>query len=221
MLLIGLTGSIGMGKSATAKMFAVEGVPVYDADAAVHKLYAKGGKAVAPVGALFDGIVKDGAIDREALSKYVVGHAENLKKLESVIHPLVGLEQVQTLLDLEAAGHDKVLLDIPLLFETGGEGRVDKVVVVSAPADLQRQRVLERPGMSVEKFEAILAKQVPDADKRAKADFVIDTAQGFDAAHAQVRTVLKELAGAKAHVWDRRKSEDLAGMLTQMVAKAS
>lgn len=221
MLLIGLTGSIGMGKSATAKMFEAEGVPIYDADAAVHRLYAPGGKAVGPVGALFDGIISpEGGIDRAALSAHVVGNPANLQKLEAVIHPLVGLEQVQTLLEYEAAGHHRVLLDIPLLYETGGEERVDTVVVVSAPADLQRIRVLERPGMTAEKFEAILAKQVADAEKRKRADFVIETHNGFDHAHEQVREVLKKMENIEAKVWDRRRSEAMAQNLQAMLENA-
>jgi dephospho-CoA kinase len=193
MMLVGLTGSIGMGKSETAKMFAGEGVPVYDADAAVHALYAKGGDAVAPIGAAFPEAVKDGAVDRVALSKAVLGKPEAFKKLESIIHPLVAKVQLNWLEAQRRKGADIVVLDIPLLFETGGEARVDKVVVVSAPAEVQRTRVLARPEMTPEKFEAILAKQVPDAEKRAKADYVVDTSRGLDDARAQVRTIIKDL----------------------------
>jgi dephospho-CoA kinase len=190
MKLIGLTGSIGMGKSATAQMFREEGVRVYDADAAVHAIYEKGGGAVEPVGAAFPGVVVDGAINRDLLSKAVLNDAEALKKLESIVHPLVGAAQLDFLVAAREAGADLVVLDIPLLFETGGDRRVDTVVVVSAPAEVQRARVLDRPGMTAEKFEAILAKQTPDAEKRARAHHVIDTGQGFEHARAQVRAVL-------------------------------
>lgn len=193
MMLVGLTGSIGMGKSETAKMFAAEGVPVYDADAAVHALYARGGAAVAPIGEAFPGAIKDGAVDRAALSKAVLGRPEQFKKLESIIHPLVAKVQLEWLAARRDEGAAIVVLDIPLLFETGGEARVDKVVVVSAPADVQRARVLTRPGMSEEKFDAILAKQVPDAEKRAKADYVVETSHGLDDARAQVKAIVADL----------------------------
>ena len=191
MILVGLTGSIGMGKSETAKMFAAEGVPTYDADAAVHALYAKGGGAVGPIGEAFPEAVRDGAVDRGALSAAVMGKPKEFKKLESIIHPLVGAVQLKWLED--NADADMVVLDIPLLFETGGEARVNKVVVVSAPADVQRTRVLARPGMTTEKFEAILAKQVPDATKREKADFIIDTSKGLEDALSQVREVIQNI----------------------------
>lgn len=193
MMLVGLTGSIGMGKSETAKMFAAEGVPVYDADAAVHALYARGGAAVAPIGEAFPDAIKDGAVDRAALSKAVLGRPEQFKKLESIIHPLVAKVQLEWLAARRDEGAAIVVLDIPLLFETGGEARVDKVVVVSAPADVQRARVLTRPGMSEEKFDAILAKQVPDAEKRAKADYVVETSHGLDDARAQVKAIVADL----------------------------
>ncbi|MDG2521525.1 dephospho-CoA kinase [Caulobacter segnis] len=190
MILLGLTGSIGMGKSTTAAMFAAEGVPVYDADAEVHRLYANGGAAVGPVGAAFPGVVKDGAIDRAALSAQVVGKPEALQKLEAIVHPLVAQTRAAFFEKAEAAGADVVLLDIPLLYETGGEGKVDKVVVVSAPAEVQRQRVLARPDMTEAKLQAILHRQLPDAEKRRRADFVVDTAQGLDFARAEVRKIL-------------------------------
>lgn len=201
MLLVALTGSIGMGKTETAKMFARLGIPVYDADAEVHKLYEKGGAGVGPIGAAFEGVVRDGAIDREALSKHVVGNPEQMKKLESIIHPLVGQVHRQWIAAQAEAKVPMVVLDIPLVFETGGEKRVDVVVVVSAPADLQRERVLARPGMTVEKFEGILAKQVPDAEKRARADFVIETHRGLDDAFEQVKKVVGDLKGRKGKVW--------------------
>lgn len=190
MLVLGLTGSIGMGKSTTGAMFQAEGVPVYDSDAAVHALYASGGAAVAPVEAAFPGVVVDGAIDRAKLSARVVGDPEALAKLEAIVHPLVGGHRIGFFEQAQAEGHEIVVLDIPLLFETGGEKKVDKVVVVSAGADIQRARVLARPEMTPEKFEAILARQTPDAEKRARADFVIDTGQGLEHARGQVRDLL-------------------------------
>jgi dephospho-CoA kinase len=199
MIRLGLTGSIGMGKSTTAGLFAAEGLPVYDADAAVHALYAPGGAAVGPLGAAFPGVVVAGAVDRARLSEAVVGRPEAMARLEAIVHPLVRQAQIDFLAKAEAAGAPIVVLDIPLLFETGGDRFVDAVVVVSAPLELQRARVLDRPGMSPEKFEAILAKQTPDAEKRRRADYVIDTGQGLEAAREQVRSVL---AAARAHGWD-------------------
>ena len=193
MIVIGLTGSIGMGKSTIAAMFAEEGVPGLDSDAVVHALYAPGGGAVAPVEATFPGVTRDGGIDRTALSAHVVGDAEAIKRLEQIVHPLVRQAQAEFLQRHRDAGAEIVLLDIPLLFEGGGAKFVDKTVVVSAPADVQRARVLARPNMTEAKFEAILARQMPDAEKRARADFVIDTANSFDNARAQVRAVLDAL----------------------------
>ncbi len=193
MILLGLTGSIGMGKSETARMFQRLGVPVYDSDAAVHSLYAKGGAAVEPIGAAFSDAVIDGAVDRQILGAKVLGNPEALKKLEQIVHPLVGLAQVEFLNRARAQQAPLVVLDIPLLFETGGDKRVDKVLVVSAPPELQRARVLARPGMSVEKFEAILAKQVSDSEKRARADFVIMTDAGLDQAFADVKNLVDRL----------------------------
>ncbi len=196
MILLGLTGSIGMGKTETAKMFRSLGVPVWDADAAVHALYAKGGAAVAPIGAAFPGVVVDGAVDRAALTRAIAGDAAAWKRLEQIVHPLVGAGQAAFLADARAGGHGLVVLDIPLLFETGGERRVDYVAVVSAPADLQRARVLERPGMTAAKLDEILSKQVPDADKRARADFVVPTDQGLEHALRHVREIVRLLAEA-------------------------
>ncbi|MEZ6022757.1 MAG: dephospho-CoA kinase [Hyphomonadaceae bacterium] len=193
MILVGLTGSIGMGKSTVGQMFAEEGAPLFDADAAVHALYAKGGAAVAPVEAAFPGVMRDGAIDRAELSKRVVGDADAMKRLEAIVHPLVAQTRVDFLAEAAADGADVVVLDIPLLFEGGGRGALDKVVVVSAPAAVQRARVLARPGMTAEKFEALLARQTPDAEKRAQADFVIDTSGSLDDSRAQVRAVLDAL----------------------------
>ncbi|MGZ8407942.1 MAG: dephospho-CoA kinase, partial [Caulobacteraceae bacterium] len=190
----GLTGSIGMGKSATARMFADEGVPVFDADAEVHRLYSAGGAAVGPVEAAFPGVAVAGAVDRKRLTQAVGGDPEALKRLEAIVHPLVGQARARFLSDAKAGGAPVAVLDIPLLFETGREGDVDAVAVVSAPARVQRERVLARPEMSETKFAALHARQTPDAEKRARADFVIDTSQGFDAARAQVRQVLAVLA---------------------------
>ncbi len=200
MLLIGLTGSIGMGKSETAKMFAAEGVPVYDADAEVHKLYAAGGAAVAPLEEAFPGVVVDGAVDRTLLSKEVIGNPEALKKLESIVHPLVGQANRSFLENAAKDGAEMVLLDIPLLFETGGRERVDVIVVVSAPYELQRERVLARPEMTEEKFEEIFAKQVSDADKRAGADYIVESDKGLDHARAQVRDIIADLKGREGEV---------------------
>ena len=192
MFILGLTGSLGMGKSATAKMFAEEGVPVHDADAAVHRLYD--GEATPAIEAAFPGTTAGGKVDREALAKRVLGDAAAIKRLEQIVHPLVGAASARFLAEAERNGAPVAVLDVPLLFETGGDKRCDAVVVVSAPVDVQRARALERPGMSEEKLSAILAKQMPDAEKRARADFVVDTSQGFDAARAQVRDILKSVA---------------------------
>lgn len=200
MLLIGLTGSIGMGKSETAKMFAAEGIPVYDADAEVHKLYEKGGAAVDPIGEAFPGVVRDGAVDRALLSKEVIGDPDALKKLESIVHPLVGQVNRAFLEKAAKDGAEMVVLDIPLLFETGGRDRVDVIVVVSAPYELQRQRVLERPDMTEEKFQDILAKQVSDADKRASADYIVESDKGLDHARDQVRAIIADLKGREGTV---------------------
>jgi len=194
MIVIGLTGSIGMGKSTVAKMFAEEGAPSFDSDGAVHELYAAGGAAVAPVEAAFPGVTHDGAIDRGALSAMVVGKAEAIERLEKIVHPLVRQAQAKFLAEQCSAGKAAVVLDIPLLFESNAAHNVDKIVVVSASPEIQRARVLGRPGMTEEKFEALLARQTPDAEKRARADFVIDTGGSFDATRAQVRAVLDALA---------------------------
>jgi dephospho-CoA kinase len=191
MIVLGLTGSAAMGKSATAKMFADEGVPVFDADAAVHRLYEAA--AVAPVEAAFPGVTVDGRIDRDRLATRVLGDPVALKKLEAIIHPLVGEERNRFLSDAKHDGAPIVVLDVPLLFETGGDARTDAVVVVTAPEPVQRARLLERPGMTAEKIEALLARQMPDAEKRKRADFVIDTSRGFDAARAEARKILDQL----------------------------
>lgn len=196
MIVLGLTGSIGMGKSTTARMFEEEGVPVHDSDATVHALYR--GAAVEPIRARFPAAVVDDAVDREKLAAEVLGKPDALRELEKIVHPLVRAETEAFLRKHREAGTKIVVLDIPLLFETHGEGRVDRIVVVSAPAEVQRERVLARPGMTVEKFEAILKRQVPDAEKRARADFVVDTGKGMDAARAQVRDIIGQLAADAA-----------------------
>ena len=190
MYLIGLTGSIGMGKTQTAALFEEEGVPRYDADAAVHGLYEVGGAAVGPIGEMFPEAVRDGAVDRAALGRIVLKDGAKLAALEKMVHPLAGATQVDFLNAQLAAGATHVLLDVPLLFETGGHEFVDCVVVVSAPPDIQRARVLERPGMTEEKFADILAKQVPDSDKRAAADFIVDSSVSVADAHRQVKEIL-------------------------------
>ena len=194
MITVGLTGSIGMGKSTTAAMFAAAGALVYDADAEVGNLYVKGGAAVEPLEAAFPSVVKDGAVEREALRQRVLADPEAIKTLNSVVHPLLGAGRAAFFKHAEESGADIIVLDIPLLFETGGEARVDAVVVVSANAQMQRERVLARPGWSDGKrLDAILAQQTPDAEKRARADFVIDTSQGLEAAREQVAEVMTTL----------------------------
>ncbi|MCA8901220.1 MAG: dephospho-CoA kinase [Hyphomonas sp.] len=197
MIVLGLTGSIGMGKSATAGLFRDAGVPVYDADAAVHALYLPGGAAVEPVEAVFPGVTVDGAIDRNLLRARVLNDTAAIKQLESIVHPLAGAAQREFRQAAMEAGAPFAVLDIPLLFETGGFAYCDYVLVVSAPADVQRERVLSRPGMTAETFEAILARQVPDAEKRAKADFILSTAHGFAFARDQVRAIV-DLMNRKA-----------------------
>jgi dephospho-CoA kinase len=194
MIVLGLTGSIGMGKSTTAQMFREAGVPVWDADASVHQLYAEGGAAVAPIGQAFPGAVKNAAVDRAALSGLLKSDAAAWKRLESIVHPLTRASQQAFLRKHLDAGAKAVVLDIPLLMETGQDKFMDAVVVVSAPADVQRARVMARPGITAERFEAIRAKQTPDAEKRGRADFVINTALGLDEARRQVRAVLAAIA---------------------------
>ena len=204
MYLIGLTGSIGMGKTQTAALFEEEGVSRYDADAAVHGLYEVGGAAVGPIGEMFPEAVRDGAVDRAALGQIVLKDGARLAALEKVVHPLAGATQVDFLNAQIAAGATHVLLDIPLLFETGGHEFVDCVVVVSAPPDIQRARVLERPGMTEEKFADILAKQVPDSDKRAAADFIVDSSVSVADAHRQVKEILAAVRDRKGTVLQAR-----------------
>lgn len=192
MFVLGLTGSLGMGKSATAKMFAEEGVPVHDADAAVHRLYEA--EAAPLIEAAFPGTTGGGKVDREKLAQRVLGDAAAIKKLEAIVHPLVRNSEEKFLVEAARKGAAVAVLDIPLLFETGGDDRCDAVIVVSAPSDFQRARVFERSGMTEQKFAAILAQQMSDAEKRKRADFVVDTSEGFDAARAQVRDILARIA---------------------------
>jgi dephospho-CoA kinase len=188
MIVLGLTGSIGMGKSTVAGFFAEAGVPVYEADAVVHRLYAGG--AAPAIAAAFPGTVVNGVVDREQLAKHVLDDPVALKRLEAIVHPLVRREEERFLAEAEASGAKVAVLDIPLLFETGGQARCDAVVVVSAPAEIQRARVMARPGADAARFAALLAKQMPDAEKRARADFVVDTARDFDSTRAQIRAIL-------------------------------
>jgi dephospho-CoA kinase len=196
-IVIGLTGSIGMGKSTTAAMFAALGAPVYDADATVHALYAAGGAATGPIEAAFPGVVTPNGVDRAALSQRVLGDPAALRQLESIVHPLVDAERQAFFARAEAAGAAVVVLDTPLLFETGGETEVDAIVVVTAPKEVQRGRVLGRPGMTAEKLDAILARQTADAEKRARAHYVIDTSAGLEAARRQVADILAQLRDAR------------------------
>lgn len=193
MIRLGLTGSIGMGKSTTAAMFAEEGVPLWDADAAVHRLYAAGAAGAAAIGSLApDALAADGAVDRQALRAAIAGDATLLAKVEAAVHPLVAADRSSFAAKAEEEGAPLILFDIPLLFETGGEKGVDRVVVVTAPAATQRARVLGRGTMTAADLDAILARQMPDAEKRAKADYVIDTSAGLEAARARVREILRE-----------------------------
>lgn len=191
--ILGLTGSIGMGKSTTSNLFRVSGVPVHDADAAVHALYR--GRAVAPIDAAFPGVVQDGMVDRARLSSAVFCKPEALRALEAIIHPLVREDEQTFLMHCRKAGCGIAVLDVPLLLETGGEQRCDAVLVVTAPAEVQRERVLARPEMTEEKLAAILARQMPDAEKRRRAHFLVDTSRGLLAAQRQVRSILTVLAG--------------------------
>jgi dephospho-CoA kinase len=192
MIVLGLTGSIGMGKSTTAALFAEAGVPVYDADAAVHRLYE--GEAVPAIEAAFPGTTADGKVDRVRLSARVVHDAAAMKQLEEIVHPMLGASRQKFLHDAEQSGAPVALIDIPLLFETGGEKRVDAVVVVTTTPELQRERILARPNMTEEKLQAILARQLPDAEKRKRAHFVVDTSHGLDPVRARIRDILTEAA---------------------------
>jgi dephospho-CoA kinase len=194
MIVLGLTGSIGMGKSTVARMFADEGVPIFDADSAVHRLQGREGALVDEIEAHFPGTTGPEGVNRGALAERVLGEPEALWRLEALVHPAVARERRAFLADNEAA--PIVVLDIPLLFEAGGSEQVDRIAVVSAPGEVQRERVLARPGMTVEKFEAILARQLPDSEKRARADFVIPTGGSLDETRRAVRRILACLAPA-------------------------
>lgn len=196
MKIIGLTGSIGMGKSTTAAMFSAAGVPVNNADDVVHQLYS--GAAVPLVEAAFPGTTKNGAIDRQELSRQLAAQPDKFKQLESIVHPLVRQKEIEFLKAAKDKGADFVILDVPLLFETGDRSRVDKTIVVTCPAEIQKQRVLSRPNMTEEKFNLILSRQVPDFEKRAKADYIIDTGNGFDSAQAQVNDIIRQIRALPA-----------------------
>ena len=195
MIVLGLTGSIGMGKSTTARMFADLGVPVNDADAVVHALYE--GEAVAPIEAAFPGSTKAGVVDRKELSRQLNEDSALFKTLEAIVHPLVRAREQEFLARHRDAGAPFVVLDIPLLFETGGEARVDAVVVVTCDPDIQKERVMKRPGMTEEKFALLLSRQVPDVQKRAKADYIIDTGKGLDSARQDVEAIARTLSSQK------------------------
>jgi dephospho-CoA kinase len=190
MILLGLTGSIGMGKTTTAAMFAQEGAPVWDADAAVHALYGPGGAAVAPIEAAFPGVAASGEVDRAALSARLVEDPAAFRRLEAIVHPMVSADRQAFVARARASGARVAVIDVPLLFEGGGHREVDAVVVVTADPASQRRRVLDRPGMTEERLDSLLARQTPDADKRSRADFVVDTGAGLDAARDQVRLIL-------------------------------
>jgi dephospho-CoA kinase len=190
MIILGLTGSIGMGKSTTAKLFAEAGVPVYDADATVHMLYE--GEAAPAIEAAFPGTTVDGKVDRNKLSARVVHDPAAIKRLEQIVHPMLGASRQKFLDDAERSGAPVAVVDVPLLFETGGEKRVDAVVVVTTTPELQRQRILARDNMTSEKLDAILARQLPDAEKRRRADFVVDTSDGPDPVRLRIRDILNE-----------------------------
>ncbi len=191
MLIVGLTGSIGMGKSTTAKLFAEAGVPVYDADAAVHKLYE--GEAAPAIEAAFPGTTSDGRVDRKKLSARVVHDPAAIKQLEQIVHPMLGASRQKFFDDAERAGAPVVVVDVPLLFETGGEKRVDAVVVVTTSPENQRERIMARGTMTQEALDSILARQMPDAEKRKRADFVVDTSDGLDPVRAQIKDILAEV----------------------------
>jgi dephospho-CoA kinase len=190
MIILGLTGSIGMGKSTTAKLFAEAGVPVYDADATVHKIYE--GEAVPAIEAAFPGTTAEGRVDRSRLSAQVVHDPAAMRKLEQIVHPMLGASRQKFLHDAEQSGAPVVVVDVPLLYETGGEERVDAVVVVTTTPEIQRQRILARDNMTGEKLDAILARQLPDAEKRKRADFVVDTSHGLDPVRVRIRDILNE-----------------------------
>lgn len=204
MIVVGLTGSIAMGKTETAKMFRALGIPVFEADACVHRLYEAGGAAVTPVAARFPQAIVNGAVDRGILTQLVLDDPVAMAELEAIVHPLVWRAEREFLAAQEKSGAPLAVLDNPLLFEKGRDQDVDAIVVVSAPADVQRARALARPGMTVKKLDAILARQMPDAEKRRRADFVIDTSQGLEYARAQVEAAVAALRGWHKRVEDAR-----------------
>jgi dephospho-CoA kinase len=201
MMIVGLTGSIGMGKSTAAKMLRQMGVPVYDADAAVHALQAPGGAALPPIEAAFPGVVKNGVLDRQALGARVFGNKAALRRLEAIVHPLVGQRQRAFLKQAARRGEKLVVLDIPLLFEGLGDQRVDATLVVSAPVFLQRHRVMARPGMTADRLDGILRQQVPDVLKRHKADIVIPTGLGLAPTQAALGRAVSELKRRRGRFW--------------------
>lgn len=201
MLIIGLTGSIGMGKTTVLSMFAKKGIPTFDADAAVHKLYAS--EASAQIEKAFPGTVENGVVDRQKLSAALAGDADRLKKLEEVVHPLVQQERHKFLRDAKNQGAEMAVLDVPLLFEIGAEKDVDLSVVVSAPSSVQKERVLQRPNMSEEKFAYILSRQIPDAEKRARADIIVDTGTDIADTQKQIDKLIESLKGKAGSAYDR------------------
>ena len=208
MILLGLTGSIGMGKSTTTAMFADLGALVWNADEAMHRLYAPGGAAVEPVGAAFPGVVVDGAVDRTRLAEALGRDETAFRRLEAIVHPLVAQGRAADLEAARASGVKLAVLDIPLLFETGGDAHVEAVVVVTADPDIQAERVLARPGMTRDRLDAILARQLPDSEKRARADFIIDTGRGLEAARAEVAAVVQTVLDP-AWISPRRRAPTL------------
>jgi dephospho-CoA kinase len=199
MIVVGLTGSIGMGKTATGKLFSKLGVPVCDADSIVHALYDKGGAAVEPIRAVFPDVVAEGRVDRVKLGESLTVEPEGFERLESIVHPLVRQAQQDFLDRSRKKGVTLAVLDIPLLFETGRDRDVDRIVVVSAPPEIQKERVMKRPGMTAEIFNALLARQLPDEEKRARADFVVDTSKTREHAFAQVRDIVAALMADSDH----------------------
>lgn len=196
MIKLGLTGSIGMGKSTTAQFFREAGIPVNDADQVVHELYR--GKAVAPIEIAFPGVASNGVVDRQKLADYLSRNPAKFAELEAIVHPLVRAEEQAFLVRQKEAGADLVVLDIPLLFETGGQDRVDSIVVVTCDPDIQEKRVLARPGMTREKFDMILSRQMSDSEKRKRADFIVDTGLGFEPARQAVDNIIRQLRQQKA-----------------------
>lgn len=193
MIVVGLTGSIGMGKSTTGRMFADEGAAVFDADAEVAALYAHEGAAVDAIADVFPDSIKDNAVDRAALAAHLAAHPEDFAVLESIVHPLVAAERARFMTEAEAGGAEIVVLDTPLLFEAGVDEHVDRIVVVTAPEAVQKQRVLQRPGMTESRYRSILSRQTPDSEKRARADFIVDTGGGLESARDQVRDIMRRL----------------------------